>query len=316
MSINDKATPSAEIVHTHPPWHTMALLGCFLGVFAATFPSLESIDKDATLQTFTHLVLPDLLSVEQLGWIRCACALFIFSVSLKATFFYPGMSQVTAYLPKSKLKRNVLIRMTGFRTQLPFTSWSWNLLGLSFALNGVIALNSQNDVSPWLLRMALLVFETAAPSALLVAFVIRYAIWPRALQHGDTTQLKLPIVLIWHNANVIMILSEVCLLGGIHIDAHASYFSVAPIFGIVYVFFTWYMIPRWSKEGPQFIYFFFDTTLGWTTSIALLMLLVVLMVFYGLFGALVHVLSNLQGGLFIHTLAVLVVSSLICRFQD
>jgi hypothetical protein len=27
-------------------------------------------------------------------------------------------------------------------------------------------------------------------------------------------------------------------------------------------------------------------------------------------------LSNLQGGLFIHTLAVLVVSSLICRFQD
>jgi hypothetical protein len=206
--------------------------------------------------------------------------------------------------------------MTGFRTQLPFTSWSWNLLGLSFALNGVIALNSQNDVSPWLLRMALLVFETAAPSALLVAFVIRYAIWPRALQHGDTTQLKLPIVLIWHNANVIMILSEVCLLGGIHIDAHASYFSVAPIFGIVYVVFTWYMIPRWSKEGPQFIYFFFDTTLGWTTSIALLMLLVVLMVFYGLFGALVHVLSNLQGGLFIHTLAVLVVSSLICRFQD
>jgi hypothetical protein len=206
--------------------------------------------------------------------------------------------------------------MTGFQTQLPFTSWSWNLLGVSFALNGTIALNSQNDISPWLLRIALLVFEMAAPTALLVSFVIRYVIWPRALQQGNMTQLKSPMVLIWHNANVVMLLTEVCLLGGIHVDATARYFSVAPIFGTIYVFFTWYMIPRWSNEGPQFIYFFFDTTLGLTTSIALFMLLMVLMVFYGLFGALDHVLSNLQGGLIIHTLAVILVSSLVCRFRD
>jgi hypothetical protein len=316
MSNGKTATQSADITHAPPPWHTVALLGSLIGAFAATFPSLETIDEDATLETFTHRVLPDLLSVKQLGWIRCAFSLFILSVTLKATFFYPGMSQVTGYLPKSKLKRNVLIRMTGVRTQLPFTSWSWNLLGVSFALNGIIALQSSEHIAPWpwLLRIALLVFETAAPSALLVAFVIRYAIWPRVLQQGDTTQLKSPIVLIWHNANVIMVLMDVCLLGGMPI--HARHVSVAPVFGIVYVLFSWFMIPRWSNEGPQFIYFFLDTTLGSTTSIALLILLLVLMVFYGLFGALNHVLSNLKGGLIIHTLAAIFLSSMVCRFRD
>jgi hypothetical protein len=315
MSNDKKATQSAELRHAPPPWHSVALLGGLIGVFAATFPSLETIDEDATLETFTHRVLPDFLSAKQLGWIRCAFSLFIFSVSFKATFFYPGMTQVTSYLPKSKLKRNVLIRMTGFKTQLPFTSWSWNLLGVSFALNGFIALQSQeSECSPWLLRIALLVFEMAAPSALLVAFVTRYAIWPRALQLGDTTQLKSPIVLVWHNVNVIMVLTEVCLLGGMPILAR--HVSVAPALGIVYALFTWFMVPRWTNEGPQFIYFFLDTTLGSTTSIALLLLLVVLMVFYGLFGALNHVLSNWNEGFIMRTLAAILLSSLVCRFQD
>lgn len=313
MSNDKTATQSAELTRAPPPWHTVALLGGFIGVFAAIFPSLETIDEDATFETFTHRVSPDLVSVKQLGLIRCAFSLFIFSVSFKATFFYPGMTQVTSYLPKSKLKRNVLIRMTGVRTQLPFTSWSWNLLGVSFALNGIIALQSQ-DTSPWLLRIALLVFEMAAPSALLVAFVIRYAIWPQVLQQGDTTQLKSPIVLIWHNVNVIMVLMEVCLLGGMPI--RARHVSVAPALGIVYVLFTWFMVPRWSNEGPQFIYFFLDTTLGSTTSIALLILMVVLIVFYGLFGALDYVLSNWNEGFITRTLAATLLSSLVCRFRD
>lgn len=313
---NDKmtTTQSAELTSAPPPWHTVALLGGLIGVFAATFPSLETIDEDANVATFTHRAMPDLVSVKQLGWIRCVFSLFIFSVSFKATFFYPGMTQVTTYLPNSKLKRNVLIRMTGVRTQLPFTSWSWNFLGVSFALNGIIALRP-NNISPWMLRIALLLFEMAAPSALLVAFVIRYAIWPRVLQEGETTQLKSPMVLIWHNANVIMVLTEVCLLGG-GMPIRAKHVSVAPALGIVYVLFTWFMVPRWSSEGPQFIYFFLDTTLGSTTSIALLILLVVLIVFYGLFGALYHILSNWNEGCIMRTLATILLSSLVCRFRD
>lgn len=104
-----------------------------------------------------------------------------------------------------------------FRTQLPFTSWAWNLLGLSFSLNGLVSLLIEYErsdlVTPWLLRMSLLVFETAAPTTLLVACVVRYAIWPRAIQANvDTAQLKSFQALVMHNVNVIFALSEVGLL--------------------------------------------------------------------------------------------------------
>lgn len=216
-----------------------------------------------------------------------------------------------------------MIEMRGIRTQLPFTSWAWNLLGVSFAWNGVTCLllatttNANDSVSPWVLRCSLVLWEMAAPSALLVSCVIRYAIWPRLLKSSgvDTTQIKSPMVLIWHNANVIMVLLEVSLLGGLPIVQ--SHFGVAPLFGIGYIIFSWYMIPYWNNDaGPQFIYFFFDTTLGWTTSLALLILLAVLMGFYALFGVLDHVLSHLQGGLLVHVLAMILVASLVCRFRD
>ena len=211
--------------------------------------------------------------------------------------------------------------MRGYRTQLPFTSWAWNLLGISFLLNGLIALWIANDkevyVTPWLLRAALLVYETAAPTTLLVACVVRYAIWPRVLEaSGDSAQLKGFQALVMHNVNVFMALTEVSLLGGLPV--RFSHCSVAPMFGLVYILFTWIMIPRWTPgEGPQFIYFFFDTTLGVKFMfIALLALLLVLMSFYGLFGAIDQSLSHFEGGLIVHVLAVIVVSSVVCRFRD
>ena len=211
------------------------------------------------------------------------------------------------------------MRMKGFRTQLHFTSWAWNLLGISFALNSAIALmvayGMGDKLNPWLLRAALLIFEVAAPNALLVACVIRYAIWPRILSSGgSTTQLRHWRTLLWHNANVIMALTEVSLLGGLPV--RFSHFAVAPLFGIVYILFTWYMTPYWVEEGPQFIYFFFDTTLGYTTTIALVILLLVLMTFYGLFVVGDQLLDHLGGGPIVHALAVVLVSSLVCRFRD
>ena len=226
------------------------------------------------------------------------------------------------YLANSKLKRGVSIPLDGFRTQLPFTSCSWNLLALSFGVNGIIALlasyGKYSWISVWLLRMALLVFETAAPCALLVACVTRYALWPHALKDGggDSSFLKSPQALLWHNANVILVVSEVSLLGGLSVQY--SHMAVAPLFGIAYLLFTWYMACRWNpEEGPQFIYFFLDTTLGGvTTSIVILVLLVLLLAFYGLFGVLNYVLGHLGGGPLLHVLAVVLVSSLVCRFRD
>jgi len=210
--------------------------------------------------------------------------------------------------------------MRGYRTQLPFTSWAWNLLGLSFALNGIISLlvayGKESLISPWMLRLALLTFETAAPTTLLVACVVRYAIWPRVLQAtGDTAQLMGFQAIVMHNVNVLFALTEVSLLGGLPV--RFSHFSVAPMFGIVYILFTWFMIPRWIPGEAQFIYFFFDTTLGVKfMTIALLSLLLILMAFYGLFGAFDQVLSHLQGGPIVHVMSVVLVSSVVCRFRD
>lgn len=77
------------------------------------------------------------------------------------------------------------------------------------------------------------------------------------------------------------------------------------------------MISRWIPGSAQFIYFFFDTTLGVKfMAIALLSLLAILMTFYGLFGAFDQALTHLQGGPIVHALAVILVSSVVCRFRD
>ena len=212
-----------------------------------------------------------------------------------------------------------MIEVQGFKTQLPFTSWAWNLLGNSFAINAYITFctMSHQTIAPWTLRTALLLYETATPCTLLVAAVVRYTIWPNVLKHGGSTkELKHPRTLLMHNANVIMALSEVCLLGGLPI--HLSHVSMAPLFGILYVIFTWCMTYQWADQshGPQFFYFFLDTTLGTTTSVALLVLMIVLMVSYLLMMVAQVVLNSIGGGVPIHILFVAIISAGVCRWKD
>jgi len=234
-------------------------------------------------------------------------------------------------LPNSRLKR-AEFRMFGFRTQAPFTVWSWNFLGVSCAMNAWLAYlakqqqqqrqqqQDSNITSPtWLLRTAILLFEIVGPCAMLVAFVVKYALWPQALKHGASDDPSLPFkrvrALIMHNLNVLMVLTEISLLGGLPI--RASDFGVAVLYGVVYIIFTWSTMSYWAPQhGPQSLYFFFDTTLGATTSLALVALLVVLMVFYGLFCGLHAILDHLGGGIGTHFLALVVASSLVCRVRD
>ena len=197
--------------------------------------------------------------------------------------------------------------MDGIRTLLPYTSWSWNLLGISFALNAIIAYQAgvKNVIlSQSIVRMALILYEIAAPSSLLVSFVISHAIWPNILrQRGSTDEIKSTRTLIWHNANVIMALTEISCLGGIPVQLR--HFSVAPLFGTAYVLVTWSLANYWKpSEGPQFIYFFFDTTLGLKSTYAILILLVVMLCFYGLLALATLLLDYIGGGLLSHLLFV------------
>lgn len=75
-------------------------------------------------------------------------------------------------------------------------------------------------------------FLLAAPNALLVAAVVKYALWPQLLKEGGpsrTERFKEPTTLIQHNANAIYVLAEVGLMGRLPVLMH--HVCVAPLFG-------------------------------------------------------------------------------------
>ena len=117
-----------------------------------------------------------------------------------------------------------------------------------------------------------------------------------------------------------MWLVEVGLLGGLPI--YMSHIAVAPLWGVAYVYFTWFMADKWApkSEGPQFIYPFFDTTLGVGASIALVVLLAVLSFFYALFAGADYYIREYQveaiGPLGTTLLFMAGMVLLVCRFRD
>jgi len=352
-----------------PPWHAVAFVGLILAVLAPTLPhccsaaapqnTLENNrDSDSSLynqqqqallllqQIFARRLFPQYISVRQLAWIRLAMALTVWATTL-ATAMGPGWMQQTAYLASTKLKRGVPNRLKGFKTLLPFTSWSWNLLGLALTLSSYIAFrvdNNENEnasstavvVHPVLLRLALVTWEVAAPCTLLVAAVVRYAIWPGILRlppppgkhvRDNTAELRSLRNKMMHNANVLLALTESCLLSGLPVRWSDA--ALAPLWGVLYVLFSWSMTHRWNdpvQHGPQFIYWFFDTTLpGYAVTKALAALLLALMAFYGIFGAVTGLLLRYDDGggdhdghanLAVHVLFVAAVSSTVMRFRD
>ena len=239
------------------------------------------------------------------------------------------------YLKGSKL-RSLPVNFSGIKSQGFFTSWCWNILGLSFLCSGwvtlyvdqqlndndqgisehdMIATLSSQPYMKYMLRMTVILFEIAAPLSMLVSAVVRYALWPKALNGKGSQDLKVWHALLQHNANVIMALIEVGLLGGL--TCRFTDMAVAPLFGVTFVLFAWSMKNKWLESGePQFMYFFLDTTLGKTTSIALLGLLVILTLFYAIFVLVDDVILMLGGGLPTNLAVVISIASLVCRFRD
>jgi hypothetical protein len=232
------------------------------------------------------------------------------------------MAITPSYRPHSKLHAATM-ELKGFQLQAYFTKWAWNLLSLSFLLSGTIAWLASEGHSEylsqpenrWILRAALLTFETAAPTEFLVSAVVKYAIWPQLLASKvDTLGLKSFKSLMMHNGCVFMLLLEVGLFGGIPITM--SHFPLAPLFGLSYIVFAWYMSNKWNPQaGPQFLYFFLDTTLGKESTIALGLLLSTLIAFFIFFWVADDIMMHLPG--IPGRLAVAtVVISLVCRFRD
>ena len=120
-----------------------------------------------------------------------------------------------------------------------------------------------------------------------------------------------------HNLNVLFALSEAALMSGLKV--YPRHFVFGPLIGCLYVVTSWAMVHQWNKpeNGPQYIYFFFDTTLpGYTTTIALLVLLAVLATFYGIFCVCDQILAGLGSSVWTHAAFVAAICSLVMRFRD
>lgn len=310
-----------------PPFHTVVVFVFVMALCLWTLPSLSSIDEHATIETFTTPIFKDgpfSLPPVVLGIIRLLFAL-ICIVTTKAKICN-GSDIKIVRLPGSKL-RGGYVKMYGWRTQGFYTSWAWNLLGISFFLGGMIPMlvvYGREDIlynNPWILRTALISFEIAAPSALLTSFIVTYALWPKAYKdHGasGTIGFKGWIGLLQHDGNSAMVLLEVTLMGGLPVMlSHAAF---APLFAGLYQAFLWFMVNRWAPgHGPVFPYFFMDTTLGARTTYFMVILLSVIGFFFALFALLdmgMVMIEQSDHGAIPNVCGVIFMSYMLMKFKD
>ncbi|CAJ1939149.1 unnamed protein product [Cylindrotheca closterium] len=329
---NANANPSAKLpLSAAPPYHSILVLTAVSVFSLLTMPTLKDIDQVATIESLTTPLLPTYISPFGIGVIRFIFATFTLGIMI-ARILGPGMEINPTPSTKSQLKPWKLV-LKGWKSITTFTWWSFLLLGLSFlALASISFLDAYDKRVPqWLLRFALLSFEISAPTGFLVSTVVKYALWPQSLKNKGpqgTNMFRSFFGLVTHNANVIMISIELCLLGGTPVCL--EHMAVSPTIGVAYVLFTWFMMYRWvpHEKGPKFVYFFLDTTLGKDATIALLALVVVLFGFYLLFAILCKYILNSNAGsqeersllgndaIVPRLLLVFGLSKLVCRFRN
>jgi len=105
-----------------PPSHTFSLFLLFVALAVYAFPAIDSLDSVATVETWTKNNNGLLHNPQQLALVRALFAFVIWGTSLSC-IMGSGWDIIPPYVPTSKLKCDVPIRMLGLRTMCPFTSW-------------------------------------------------------------------------------------------------------------------------------------------------------------------------------------------------
>ena len=321
----------ASTISPLPPIHTMALVAGLMLVFFKSLPSLASLDQVATLGTFTKTNF-DSLPLSAVIAVRLLLATTMLGNAVHV-FLYSKWKVDTEYSPNSELVHVPEIRFrgalrtggtvwSGLKCISSFALWCWILEGVAFLLAGLIPLYHElfpgAPISPWVFRMALVCWETAAPVSILVSAVAKFALWPMS-QSADNIRKRLRTrsALLQHNVNTIAALVELGMLGGLPVCL--THFAFLPLYGILYLLFSYAMMYSWTdrRHGPQYMYSFFDTTLGATTTVSLVgllaLLLASLVIFCGV-GALLIEAPESRGA--VPTAAIFLLSLGICRFQD
>lgn len=314
----------------HPPIEAVAFASFVTTICLAFIPNvLSTLDSIASIETLTTPRFEHVISKKALGYIRLSIALLIFFTTLHRIFLEQVQAMLTPYLKGSKLRKTP-IYLHGVRSQIMFTAWSWNLLGLTFALNGIVTLLSVYDdygedeiiVVPTyykiLMRGAVLAFTISTPASMMVTMVTTYVLWPRSKKNnnGAAAIFKTTRALLQHNANIIASLTEVAILG--RIPLRIDYVPLAVLYGSAYVFHTWNMTHRLLPSGePQFVYFFLDTTLDKKIVVLVMVaLLTALMLFHCLFAGVSVLIAYINGGILCNAVLVIGLASCICRFRD
>jgi len=301
-----------------------------------------------------------ILSLRHVAWIRLLFGLImlcdIFFVVLfaqweRSTSYYEGSRLVP--VPRIEFRGAFAVRPRSLRRGIgllsAFTRCCWAVECAAFLLLGIIPLvllyknsstayvDDSNDVHgnvihpvrirddpipQWTYRLAVLAWEIAAPASLLVSTVVKYVLWPVAMNDDNNRKLiKHPSLLLEHNFNSVACLVEIGLLGGMPVRLQHWPFVV--LFGVAYVVFTYWMQNRWpcgNDAGPQFMYPFLDPTLpGLKPTMSLLGLLFALALSYAILSCTDSYYSaraSGAAGLSTRFVAVSLLSAAVCRFRD
>eukprot|EP00797_Seminavis_robusta_P000857 Sro1052_g235790.1 n/a (414) ;mRNA; r:7609-8850 len=324
VEVDGPATP-------HPvPWHTQVLIGVLTAFFVAHLPTLESLDQVATVETFIHANFESFPLALVILVRLCLAGVMLGNAA--SVYLYGQWEADTDYIPGSKLRvvkripfRGALTEegnfFSGFKCIATFTLWCWIVEGTAFLLAAAIPVMHfipGTYISPWLLRVAIVLWQVGASVSILVSAVVKYALWPIAQEHGENIKLlKATGALLQHNLNSIAALIEVGLLGGLPV--RLCDFAFPPLYGIIYLLFTYAMMYRWTdpKHGPQFFYPFFDTTLGAGTSFSLVALLAVLSASFAIFVGAEHLLTHAEKFIaIVPVAAIYLLAIMVCRVKD
>ena len=319
------------VVDDTPPFHARALIVFLIGFFVQRLPSWHSLDAIATVDTFTHVNF-DSLPLDVVIGFRLSMAVIMLG-NASHVFLFGKWEADTDYVPASRLQvaKKIAFRgalhlegslLSGLQCVSTFTLWCWMIEGTAFLLAGMIPLVHiyfpATTISPWILRTAMILWETAAPVSILVSAVVKYALWPMAMEQGENIKLlKAPGALFQHNLNSVAALVEVGLMGGLPVCT--GHFAFPVLYGILYLLFAYSLMYSWAdrSKGAQFFYPFFDTTLGVMTSLAIVALLAILSLSFGIFCAAAHVLAHAEDYVaLVPFAAIVLLSQSVCRVRD
>ena len=166
----------------------------------------------------------------------------------------------------------------------------------------------------YLCTLSLSLWNITSPIAYVAFICLPLQIWPQALRGGKPHNLAGIRNQLQHNCNTIFSLVEVSLLGGIPVVF--NHLSLATAVGIMFFLFTWTMAVSYHytpAHGPQYVYWFMDTTLDRTTTVALAALAGALTLFFGLFSLMITISGD---DLYANVAFVIVITWLVCKFRD